>query len=297
MYPLTYHILAHHFMNLYLFTCDDLLTIVLTNTICGTALPMARDLVQHSGTILDLILRVPFTSCWIWVNLLLFNISNQSQPGAIPEDSLNKPWRPLPAGRLDSKHITKYKIATSLTALAISFRLGGISPCLCLQVLTFWYNDLRGGDHWCSRNIINAGGYFCFVTGAMQVATGVQSLQYSDIGQKWLYCISIVVAGTIHIQDIYDQPGDRLRGPKTIPLILGDVVARYTVALPVLIFSFLAPAFWKLSPCGFLPTVILGGTVGIRLVGNAQRAVAHDKRTFIYWSCWIISIQLTPLWA
>lgn len=297
MYHFEIQRFAHILTTLYLFTCDDLITIVLTNTICGTALPLASGLLQQPASIGDLVIRVPLVSCWVWINLLLFNISNQSQPGAILEDSTNKPWRPLPAGCLNSGDVGSYKNAVCLSAFLISFAFGGTYPSFCLQILTFWYNDLSGGEHWSLRNLINAGGYLCFIVGAMQVAVGVQVLHYSNIGWEWLCCTSVIVASTMHIQDIYDQEGDKLRGRKTVPLVFGDATARYAVIFPVLVFSFLAPAFWMSTFFSFLPSAILGITIAIRLIKNVRGVLAHDKRTFIYWSCWVISIHMLPLWA
>ena len=116
---------------------------------------------------------------WVWINLLLFNVSNQSQPGAVLEDTENKPWRPIPAGRLSAKHARKYIGILHVVTIGISLMLGGVHPCLALHLLTFWYNDLGSGETWALRNFINAGGYLCFITGAMQVAIGSQYLEYS----------------------------------------------------------------------------------------------------------------------
>ena len=257
MYHFDPQILAYELTTLYLFTFDDFVTIVLTNTIYGTALPLAGGLLQPPAFAADLISRVPLVLLWVWINLLLFNLSNQSQPGAILEDATNKPWRPLPAGRLSSWKVHSYTTATSLATLVISLVFGGTYPSLCLQVLTFWYNDLGGGENWILRNVLNAGGYLCFLVGAMQVAVGVQKLHYSDKGWEWLCWTSTIVACTMHIQDLYDQEGDRLRHRRTIPLVFGDSVARYTIALPVVIWSLVAPTFWVSNVFGFLPSVAL----------------------------------------
>ena len=39
---------------------------------------------------------------WIYIAVLLFNLNNQYSPESVAEDKINKPWRPIPAGRITS---------------------------------------------------------------------------------------------------------------------------------------------------------------------------------------------------
>lgn len=48
----------------------------------------------------------------------------------------------------------------------------------------------------------------------------------------------------MHSQDMKDQDGDRSRGRRTAPIVLGDVVARSTIAI----------SFW--SVVDYLPMVL-----------------------------------------
>lgn len=57
--------------------------------------------------------RLPLMLTYTWFNLLAFTIDNQCHPGAVSEDALNKPWRPIPA-----KRITRI-LAVSLGAATI----------------------------------------------------------------------------------------------------------------------------------------------------------------------------------
>ena len=282
---------------LYLFTVDDFVSIVLPNTSCGVALPLANGLLHRPATVQDIMPRAPLVFLWVWANLLLFNMSNQSQPGAIVEDAANKPWRPIVSGRVSVQNIKYYIGAVRLGLFGISLALGGTGPSLFLQLLTFWYNDLRGGEEWLVRNFLNAGGYLCFTVGAMQVARGTQTFGLSSAGLKWLGWISAVIACTMHIQDLYDQEGDRLRNRRTIPLVFGNAIARYSIAIPVAVWSFIAPVFWRLPIFGFLPPVTLGIIISARLLGNGKGNVAYDRVTFVYWNAWLISIHMLPVWA
>ena len=90
---------------LYLFTRDDFISIVIPNVTCGIALPLADGILHRPPVAYVPISRAPLVMVWVWVNLLLFNMSNQSQPGAIEEDSVNKPWRPIVSGRMRVKEV------------------------------------------------------------------------------------------------------------------------------------------------------------------------------------------------
>lgn len=297
MYRVCAHKILYSLKTLYIFTADDFISIVLPNTTCGIALPLAGGILQQPSLVCDIIPRIPLVLSWVWANLLFFNMSNQSQPGAVLEDATNKPWRPIASGRISAQHVQYYISATRLVLFGMSLALGGTYPSLLLQFLTFWYNDLNGGEEWIFRNFLNAGGYLCFTIGAMQVAIGTQNFQFSNRGLKWLCWTSAIISCTMHIQDLYDQEGDKLRNRRTIPLVFGDSIARYSIALPVVLWSLVAPAFWTSSLFGFLPSVTLGATVSMRLLRKAKPDVAHDKVTFVYWSAWIISIHMLPVWA
>ena len=297
MYHCHFHKILYSLRTLYLFTVDDFISIVLPNTICGIMLPLAGGLLQRPALILDIMPRVPLVLLWVWTNLLFFNICNQSQPGSTLEDATNKPWRPIASGRVSVQGVQYYTSATRLGLFGIGLAFGGIYPSLLLQFLTFWYNDLDGGEDWKVRNFLNAGGYLCFTVGAMQVAMGTQRFEFSTRGLNWLCQISAIISCTMHIQDLYDQEGDKLRDRRTVPLVFGDSIARYSIAIPVVLFSFVAPAFWTSSVFGFIPSVALGTTIFMRLLRNAKRNVAHDKVTFVYWNAWLISIHMLPVWA
>lgn len=286
-----------HLHTLYLFTIDDFISIVIPNATCGITLPLASGLLQRPASVRDIIPEVPLVVFWVWTNLLLFNMCNQTRPGAILEDSVNKPWRPMVSGRISAQSVQYHIVVTRLGLIGISLALGGIVPCVVLQLLTFWYNDLDGGETWFLRNCINAGGYLCFIIGGMQVAMRSQILNLSDGGVTWFIWTSAIIALTMHTQDLYDQEGDKLRNRKTIPLVFGDYFARCSIALPTVVWSLIAPTFWTSSLVGFLPSVALGTIVTMRLFKKGEPDIQYDRRTFICWNAWIISIHMLPVWT
>lgn len=127
-FPIMYNFYVRNVLydlkTLYLFTADDFISIILTNTTCGVALPLAGGLLQQPVSIFDVAPRLPLVLLWVWANLLLFNMSNQSQPEAILEDVKNKPWRPIACGRISAQRVKLYPSYKTL-ALGSQSCVGG----------------------------------------------------------------------------------------------------------------------------------------------------------------------------
>ena len=92
---------------------------------------------------------------------------------------------------------------------------------------------------------------------------------------------------------IADQEGDRARGRGTMPLVVGDTLARWSIALAVMFWSLVCPAFWVLDVQGWIMPVFLGSVVAFRIL--LFREVADDKKTWLGWNIWITSLYLLPL--
>lgn len=301
-YSLNFRRLAFHATSVWLFTFSDLKTILLPSTIFGIINGIAvsvgsRD--TNSSVELpapaQILRRTPLVLLWVWINLLPFNIDNQRQPQAIKEDALNKPWRSLPSKRLDPESARRLTFMLYPIAVTVSFFFGTLPQCLSLELLGYWYNDQHGSDsNPLIRNFINACGFVCFFSGAMQVAVGGQSAEAT----LWLHCrwflmIAGIVFSTIQTQDMDDQRGDAARNRKTLPLVWGDVKARWSIAIAVLVWSFTTPWFWASSTVGYTAPVLLGFIVASRTLW--MRNEEGDKTTFRTWNLWLVSICLLPL--
>lgn len=107
---------------------------------------------------------------WIWIHLLQFCVSNQSN--SPEEDSVNKPWRPIPAGRisLPQTKILRYFLCAGCLALSLYHNILLASILICLSTVA--YNDLGLHRHMVWRNLCNALGYASFEMGATQLAGG-----------------------------------------------------------------------------------------------------------------------------
>ncbi|KAL8742379.1 MAG: hypothetical protein Q9184_008266, partial [Pyrenodesmia sp. 2 TL-2023] len=236
---------------LFLFTASDLKTVVFPKTLVGTlnglsGLFSASPTPPSTSAILS---RTPLILLWTWLNLLPFNINNQRRPDAIVEDLANKSWRPLPSNLLTPSTAFSIMLAGYVAALTLSWYLHALPPSLALIVLGFAYNDLRGGDRSCiSRNTLNACLYLSFITGASMVALGhteeEEGQVFNSSAWTWLLMLGATVITTGHMQDIPDRVGDAAKGRRTVPLVVGDRAARWTVALGTLAWSVVLPSFW-----------------------------------------------------
>jgi 4-hydroxybenzoate polyprenyltransferase len=200
-----------------------------------------------------------------------------------------------------------------LTILASLYLGGGLRQALAGVVLGYASNELRLADiSWVTRNLVNACGFVCFASGALEVATqrpvvlssvlhdnlnGIEREGEGDDADRkmvlWLALIAGAVFTTVQSQDMADQAGDRERGRWTMPLSLGDGVARWVTAVFVLVWSVVCVDFWGV---GLGPRVVLGllgAVVAVR--GLVWRTVEADDGTFRVWNVWMGGMYLLPL--
>ena len=152
------------------------------------------------------------------------------------------------------------------------------------------YNDLGAADeNFFIRHVNNALGFVAFAAGATNVMCGpLHRTTY-----EWLAVIATVITFTIQFQDMEDQEGDRERGRKTLPIVIGDRLTRIINACVILVFSFVAPTFWQLSWTGYAVPMALGGVIAARTL--LATSLVADKKTFKLWCLWIIGLYLLPM--
>lgn len=284
--PLTFHL-----WSIWLFTLSDLKTIVGPST----AFAVSHGCILQSDLPNQLtwtLLRSVPAAFWAWINLLPFAINNQRKTDAIKEDCLNKPWRSMPAKRMSQAQATKLMWALYPVAVATSAYLGALRQSLLLVILGAWYNDFGGADASCLvRNFINACGFVCFTSGALQVAVQLDPFANAFLS-RWFITIGAVVFSTIHTQDIYDQNGDSARGRMTVPLVAGDRTARWTIALSMSFWCLFCPWIWDSLISGYIAPVSLGSVVVFRTLKG--RDDKYDKNTFRLWNAWLVSLFCLP---
>jgi hypothetical protein len=88
--------------SIWLFTYSDMKTIIFSKSTFGVLSAVASSVFSiHFGeSTATTLLRAPVVFFWTWINLLPFTLNNQRQPAAVMEDTVNKPWRPMPTRML-----------------------------------------------------------------------------------------------------------------------------------------------------------------------------------------------------
>ena len=102
---------------------------------------------------------------WVWTHILQFNLANQIK--APEEDKINKPSRPLPAGRISLRNATllRWLIAPLCLAYSSLYSTQLMFASLEMQLFTLWYNEFDGDKNWLSKNVVLAIMYGCMELG------------------------------------------------------------------------------------------------------------------------------------
>lgn len=280
---------------LWLFTASDFATFVIPDTAFGifAALSGPLSTSNDSPELTQILTKIPSVILWNWLNVLVFNLSNQRHPESVLEDSINKPWRPIPSGRITIEQTQRLLFFGIPLVLGIAYLLGAWEETALLIVMTWMYNDLGGGDESIiSRNVLLAMAFCQHNKASLRVATDGAF----DVGPRawtWLAMTSGIIATTMQIQDMKDQDGDRAKNRQTAPLVLGDLFARWTIAVPMVAWSVACPAFWELEPLGYVLPVGLGMAIAVRII--LLRGTLADKRTWWIWTLWTAVIWMLPL--
>ena len=285
----------YHLHTLHLFTSSDYKLVLFPQLAFGLVSVLSGSFVTDASiefSTSNVISRLPLVSLWIYLNLLPFTIRNQSTPSAILEDALNKPHRPIPSGRLTQLAAHRLTIWFYGIAVLSSMPLGAVLPSLALWLLGFIYNDLGGGDTSAiSRNLINAAGHTCFSVGATIVTSSGATLNLTFY--QWIGIIIMIIATTIQVQDLPDQEGDAQRNRKTLPLTIGDGKTRWTVAVPVMLWSITVLKFWEPGAVARIVVMMLSSFIAARVI--ALRTVRDDKKTWRLWNFWMTTVFCLPL--
>lgn len=291
--------LQHLIPTLWLFTESDFATFVVPNTCFGVFGALAGPLLTNNvrPQIPQILIQTAFALLFNWTNILVHALANQCEPDSVLEDSLNKPKRPIPTGRISAAQTRQLLVWALPVVLAINWWLGTWIETTFFFHLTWMYTHLGGGDSgFILRNVILAGAYGLSNLGSLRLAAGSPTISITTRGYVWVALISAVALTTAQVPDMKDQAGDASRGRRTCPLVLGDEVARWTIAVPVAIWSLALPAgFFTLGVGGCAIPSGLGATVVYRII--RCRNQIDDYYTWKLWTVWIAALYALPLFA
>ncbi|KAI3390267.1 hypothetical protein diail_10731, partial [Diaporthe ilicicola] len=150
---------------------------------------------------LQILLRLPSVLAFNVGNLLVFDLANQRSPSSVVEDRINKPWRPIPQGRINVDQARRGMLFVIPAVLALDYALGPWKQGVFIKILTWLYNDLGGGDEAFIRELIISVAYGLFNSGSLRVAIGTGNSP-SLLGVVWTVIISAVILTTMQVQDL-----------------------------------------------------------------------------------------------
>lgn len=236
-----------------------------------------------------------------WHLTLCFNLGNQRQPQSVIEDGTNKPWRPIPAGRISPARAQIWQVISIASLLFLCGTKMGAWKETCFYLFCTWlYNEQAWGDtSWWQRSLMNAFGITTNRVATLRVAiTAVQwqapqQLQFSDDGLVWFLMCACIVFTTIQVQDLRDQEGDALIDRRTLPLILGDAPTRGLTAIAVMTWSAVCPLYWELDMSSCIVSLVSGAVVTSHILLN--RSIAHDRLAFRLLGAWWVLLYFLPV--
>ncbi|KAG2073275.1 hypothetical protein BDR04DRAFT_1010891 [Suillus decipiens] len=262
-----------HFETAWLFTRSDFKTTIFPVMIFAIVVSPRHNLLSISRAF-----------CWLWFQLFHFNVSNQSY--SADEDVLNKPWRPVPSGRISVKDCRSLRWGLMVFCLSSSY-LFCLNVAMTSGVYTMFlvmHDDFHLSSHFIFKNLCNAGGYATNELGSLLILGS----PLDETSIKALSCSALVILLTIHAQDFADVNGDRRSGRRTLPIVAPEGSRIYMLcALPL--FSFALASFWNLGPFSTVLFVSMGSWVGIRYF-----FFRDDQSSYRLYNIWLMGVHLLP---
>ncbi|KAF6752357.1 UbiA prenyltransferase family-domain-containing protein [Ephemerocybe angulata] len=289
---------AYHLETVFLFTKSDIKTTVIPVSILaiGTAPLCSSQPIEHA-------LKAIF---WLWMILLQFNLFNQTI--SPEEDAENKPWRPIPSGRISLRNaiIARWISIPACAMLSSYFASGSavLIPCILFTVLVFMYNFFDCDKNGFAKSLFNGFGYSMMALGTSLVASSgslFKTLNWKNFPELTLFFF--VISTTIHAQDFQDVEGDREVGRNTIPMMLPNISR---ISMPILLPLWSAIVISLSHPPSWLAAVYLGLSILVSFRFLCLREVKNDEWTYVLYNAWLsltivhmglykrYSIQVTP---
>ncbi|KAJ3489354.1 hypothetical protein NLI96_g2184 [Meripilus lineatus] len=264
---------VYHIKTLYLFTKSDIKTTILPDLCIAISLTRQTSHVHILNTVL-----------WIWILLLAFCVSNQASIQSVVEDTINKPWRPIPSSRVTIDQARTLRWILVIINLIFSTYHGNLKAAAIFLSADFAYNDLGLSAWWFTKSLLNAVGYASFQYGAVIVASGSNGFVHPKATEAVLtFCLLILT--TIQAQDFYDAKGDGAGGRQTI-VTLYPALSRALTAIAITAWAVVLPIFWGIA---FVPSMVftlLGTFVAGRFtVPGDQKA---DEASYLHYNVRIV---------
>ncbi|KAI0759410.1 UbiA prenyltransferase family-domain-containing protein [Trametes elegans] len=275
-------LLSVHIYTILLFTISDIKTVLFPVSAFAYATAPSRS-VAH-------LLQ---STSWVWVHQLMCNVSNQARSRT--EDAANKPWRPLPAGRMSEPQAVRLRWITVIMCLGLSASYGTelVLVTFALVFTTIVYDELGLSGHYLGKSFCNIGGYASLEVGATKIMAGTpHDLDHVSITAV---CVSgLLIFTTIQAQDFADVEGDCAFGRVTFPIYAPEM-SRLATLVSVTGWSAALCWFWDVGPTCTALFTALGTCVAVRFY--CLRLACDDKRTYVLYNIWLAVANIIPMHA
>ncbi|KAN0134222.1 Digeranylgeranylglyceryl phosphate synthase [Lactarius tabidus] len=281
IFQLIFSALKYHIHTAILFTWTDFKTMVLPITVfaCATA-PL-----QSFYSLLQCVV-------WIWFHLLMFNVSNQAR--SYKEDISNRPWRPLPSGRISEPNaiVLHWEMAILCVLLSFFYNRDLVTTTLCIVALTYTYNELGASSNVFGKALGTAGGYVSFEIGATTIVSADHNLDFVSVTA--VVISGILIFTVIHVQDFPDVEGDKIVGRMTFPIYAPEL-SRFLTLIFIVAWSIYLSWFWGVGRINTALFVSSGVYVGHRYY--MYRSLEADRKSYLIFNVWLMAAHVLPLHA
>ncbi|KAI1139362.1 UbiA prenyltransferase family-domain-containing protein [Hypoxylon sp. FL0543] len=291
-----------HMKTIFLFTKSDIKTVLIPQSVFALSMVYSQrrleDTLAQPFNSSQTTSRLIYMMVWIYLHLLVEDITNQRKPKSVLEDKINRPWRPIPAGRLTAAEARSILRIAVFLSLATSFVLNTWMTSVSLMTAIWLYNDLdcHNAGPWL-RNGLNVAGMTCFGRGAVTVLLGGHiGGETEKTLRNWHVLMGAVIQTTVHAQDFADIAGDKARNRKTMPLLYCEALSRWTVAVPVPVWSFICLNFWHVDSW-VVQGVLLGIAGNIAVLVTVKWGKQCDEWAWRLWCLWVTVLYLLPLFS
>ncbi|HUY13561.1 MAG TPA: UbiA family prenyltransferase [Terriglobia bacterium] len=191
----------------------------------------------------------------------------------LQNDRINKPHRPLPAGRISHREAVIFVVATYLVALALVAAVNRqtfvIYLAAALATVAYSAPPLRLKRHFLASNFTIAAirGELLKVAGWAAIATVLQSAEPWYIG--FIYFVFLLGATTT--KDFADIDGDRAAGCVTLPVKYGAAASAKII-----------------SPAFVLPWLLMAAGAWLKVLSGDATAILVLSGVLLAWGTYVI---------
>ncbi|KAJ7765662.1 UbiA prenyltransferase family-domain-containing protein [Mycena metata] len=248
-----------------------------------------------------------FTRDFIWLelHLLIFEIKNQIV--GLEEDRLSKPNRPIVSGRISPSAAQILYLFVGTLAVLHSVYYDLVLCSAIYMVAIYCYNEGDMARNWFLKSFLGSLGYACYCWGTIVIFGECPATSHStstdlppDHGKSLSQTsiIAIAVSGLVHTttghaQDFRDRFGDASIGRKTLPILLPQGLARWS--LMVLVAAWTAGLTYLWSP----PILVALIFSTLCCVSTAKFVLNHsveaDRNSYFWYNLWLITAHLLPI--